>query len=149
MSLFNKFVFLLLMSVTAVSQAGIYTDDLSRCLVESSSEKDKLVFVKWMFTAISLHPAVSDIANVDGKERDKSNQEMANLMVVLVSDRCLAQSKKAIKYEGAVALQSSFEVFGKIAAQELFANPAVAEGLAELDKFVDADTLNRRLGIAR
>lgn len=136
---------LLLMS--SVSQADIYTDDLSRCLIESSSSEDKITLVKWMFSAMALHPAVKTIAPVNEAARNSANKEMADIMVDLLSVRCLEQSKKAIKYEGPIALQASFEVFGKVAAQELFSNPNVAQGLSDLNSHVDTDKLNQALGI--
>lgn len=127
--------------------AGIYTDDLSRCLVEKSTTEDKLALVKWMFTAMSLHPAVQNIATVSSKQRDVADKAMADLMVNLLSVECLEQSKKAIKYEGETAIQSSFKILGEIAAKELFANPEVAKGLSSLDQYIDSETLNARLGI--
>ena len=127
--------------------AGIYTDDLSTCLVEKSTAEDKLDLVKWMFTAMSLHPAVQSIASVNSKQRDTADKAMADLMVHLLSVACLNQSKKAIKYEGEIAIQYSFKILGEIAVKQLFANPEVAKGLFSLDKYIDSKTLNTRLGI--
>ncbi|MCP4264418.1 MAG: hypothetical protein GY777_02385 [Candidatus Brocadiaceae bacterium] len=135
--------------VSSASQADIYTDDLSRCLVESSSSDDKITLVRWMFSAMALHPAVKTIAPVNESERASTNKEMADLMVDLISVRCLEPSKNAVKYEGAIALQASFEVFGKVAAQELFSNPNVAQGLSELNSYVDIEKLNQAIGIPK
>lgn len=130
------------------AHAGVYGDDMARCLVDKSTQEDKLAFVQWMFTAMALHPAVSEIAPVPDSARTQANKKVGKLMVELMSERCLNATKKAIKYEGQVAIQSSFQVFGQIAAQELFAHPNVAAGLSQLENFVDGDALNEKLGIA-
>lgn len=129
--------------------AGAYSDDLSRCLVESSSSADKPVLVKWMFTAMSLHPAVKSIASVSAQQVDISNREVANLFVKLVTETCKDQTIKAIKYEGNVALQSSFSILGQVAAKELFSNPDVAAGMAALEKYMDTEKIKKILGTTK
>jgi len=129
--------------------AGVYSDDLSRCLVESSTCSDKLVLVKWMFTAMSLHPAVKSMASVSAEQRDNSNKEVADLFVRLVTETCKDQTLKAIKYEGTVAIGSSFNVFGQVAAKELFSHPDVAAGMADLNKYMDPEKIRKALGITQ
>ncbi len=78
------------------AQAGLYTDDLSRCLVESTSTADKVSLVKWMFTAAAFHPAVSSIASVSEKQLVNTNKEIAELFTKLLTESCKEQSKKSI-----------------------------------------------------
>ncbi len=131
------------------ANAGVYSDDLSRCLVESSTPSDKMVLVKWMFTAMSLHPAVKSIASVSKKQLDISNKETGDLLVKLLTISCKEQAIKAIKYEGAAALHSSFNVFGQVAAKELFSNPDVAAGMAGLNKYMNSEEINKALEITK
>ncbi|MDX1592953.1 MAG: hypothetical protein R3298_01810 [Gammaproteobacteria bacterium] len=129
------------------ARAGIYSDDLSRCLVESSTQDDKIVLVKWMFTAMALHPDVASMASVTDAQRDVANAAAAAMFVRLMTETCREPARKAIRYEGALAVQQGFTVFGQVAGQELFANPAVARNLAGLDRHIDYDRLNRGLGL--
>jgi len=131
------------------ANAGVYSDDLSRCLIESSTPSDKMVLVKWMFTAMSLHPAVKSIASVSTKQIDNANKETADLFIKLLTRSCKEQAIKAIKYEGAVALQSSFGVFGQVAAKELFSNPDVAAGMAGLNKYMNTKEINKTLEVTK
>jgi len=148
-NLFRNIVLLAAIVIPPSVNAGIYTDDLTRCLVESSTPKDKVTLVKWVFIAMALHPVAEGFAAISTEQRDTANKGMAELMVKLISARCIDQSKNAIQYEGAVAIQSSFSVFGQIAGKELFANTKVAEGLGGLDKHIDSDLIYERLGIAK
>ena len=134
---------------TTSSFAGLYTDDLSRCLIERSSPEDKIILVKWMFTAMALHPAVNTLATVPDEQREVANKAVADLFVNLLTDRCNEQVLKAMKYEGNQALSAGFKVLGSVAGQELFANPAVTGGLAKLNKHIDMDKLGKSLGLPR
>jgi len=131
------------------SKAGIYTDDLSRCLVESATSEDKITLVRWMFTSMALHPAIKDMANVNDSQRENANKEIAKLLVSLLTVKCLDVSKKAIKYDGTGAIQVSFSLLGQIAGKELFSNPDVAKALSALDEYIDKDILNKRLDIRK
>lgn len=127
-------------------QAGPDADALGHCLVVNSSEDDKLALVTWMFAAMSMHPAVSELAEVSNADREQSLRAMAELTTVLLTERCREEARTAISSEGAIAMQTSFAILGQVAATELFANPQVALGLAALDTFLDHDALNDALG---
>ncbi|GAB5499464.1 MAG: hypothetical protein PsegKO_17750 [Pseudohongiellaceae bacterium] len=133
-------------ALTATSaHAGPDADALGRCLVVESTSEDKLDLVKWMFTAMSQHPAVSELAQVSEQDRAVSLEGMANLMTVLLTDRCAELAKTAIRNEGPIAMQTSFATLGQVAAAELFANPQVSGGLAELDTYLDHNAINEAL----
>lgn len=146
---FYSFIVAVTMLFSANVKAGVYSDDLSRCLVESSTSADKLVFVRWMFTAMALHPAVKSIASVPDAKNDSASKEVAGLFKTFLTKTCKAQGVKAVKYEGPIAIQSSFEVFGKIAATELFSHPDVAAGMSKLNKYMDNEGIQKELGIVK
>jgi hypothetical protein len=131
------------------ANAGMYTDDLSRCLVDSTTSADKLTLVKWMFAAMARHPAVKALASVSDAQMDAANKQTAELFVKLVTNTCKVQTQKAVKYEGQAALQASFQVFGQVAAAELFSNPDVAAGMSGLTKYFDNKKLSETLGISQ
>jgi hypothetical protein len=121
--------------------AGLYTDDLSRCLVENTSAADKITLVQWIVVAISQHPAVSSLNKATDADIDKTNAAVGALLMRLLTDTCVEKSKKAIQYEGAAAIQSSFMVLGQVAAADLFADSSVKKVMAGLGKYVDEKKL--------
>lgn len=127
--------------------AGPYTDDLSKCIIESTTPGDRAAFVKWMFAAASLHPAVKSIAAVSPEELDAANRQTAELLTKLLTESCKQNAEKAIRYEGNAALRASFEVLGKVAANELFSSAEVAAGMAGLTKYLDGEKLRSALTI--
>ncbi len=127
------------------AQAGLYSDDLARCLVESTTAADKNALVKWMFATAALHPAVKSIASVTDAERAQSTRSTAELFEKLLTESCRAQAQMAVKYEGTAALQTGFQMLGQVAARELFADPGVIHGLAELEKYIDSQKIEQAL----
>lgn len=121
--------------------AGVYTDDLSKCLVEATTTGDRTALVKWMFTAASAHPAITSLSTVTSEDRDAANQVIGALFMKLMTESCREKTQKALKYEGPATLQLSFQVLGQVAGAELFSNPEVAKGMAGLEKFIDSKKL--------
>ncbi len=138
-----------LLTLSPLVISGEFTDDLSDCLVSSTTEEDKLSLVRWMFAAMALHPAVADMAEVSLSARERSNREMAELLVELLRDRCYSETQSALQNEGALALQTSFSVLGQVAATNLFADPKVSAGLASIETYINAEDLMRRLEIGQ
>lgn len=136
----------LLTMTMGVVYAGPYNNELSKCLVDSTSKKDRTNLVKWVFSAASLNPAVSSIANVSPQDLDKANAQTAKLLMRLLTESCKSETQNALKFEGPVTLQASFQVLGQVAGRELFNSPEVSKAMAGLAKHLDAEKLKGVLG---
>ena len=80
-----------------------------------------------------------DQLTVHGNRRRSryGNEVIADLFVKPLTESCRDPAKTALKFEGAVTIQQSFQVLGQVAGMELFSNPQVAAGMTELDKHFD------------
>lgn len=123
------------------STAGVYTDELSKCLVESTSIKDRNQLVRWMFSAAAKHPAVKELVSVTPEILEQSNKNMGELMNRLLLDSCKKETKEALQFEGQSAMEASFSVLGEVAGREMFSNQAVVAGMASLNKYVDSKAI--------
>ena len=132
---------LLTVLVSANAAAGVYTDELSKCLVSSTTKEDRVELVKWMFSAASAHPAVKEISSVTAREMDESNKNVAKLFMRLTTESCLEQTRNAIAYEGLLAFQSGFEALGGAAGHEMFTSPEVTAGMSGLEKYLDQEKI--------
>jgi len=135
------------LTVPQTSFAGPYSDDLSKCLVGSSSAEEKQNLVQWMFFAIALNPNAAPFANITAEQREGSDKNMARLFERMLTDACLTEAKKAMKYEGEGALGQSFKLLGEVAAGEIFANPAVSAGVETFTKHLDGARIGKALGM--
>lgn len=146
---FYALLFAGLLTLSPAASAAEFTDELSDCLLASTSDEDKLSLVKWMFTAMALHPGVREIAEVSLSAREQANREMAELLIELLRNRCFQETRLALQNEGTLALETSFSVLGQVAATALFADPNVAAGLASIETYIEAEDLDRPLELGQ
>src|SRR5262249_8155843 len=123
--------------LSARASAGIYGDELAKCLVSSTSPKDQTDLVRWIFAAAALHPDVASICSVSAAERPAMSKAVAELFQRLLTNSCRKEFASAVQYEGATVIESSFSVLGQVAMRSLMSNAEVAKGLGELDTFID------------
>jgi hypothetical protein len=126
---------------TAPAQAGIYADDMARCLVRATNEQDKVALVRWIFANAALHPEVKAISAVSPEQLSGFNKGMAQLVERLLTQDCRNQTTEAVRNEGATVLQTSFRVLGEVAMNGLMTDPQVQKGFAEFGSFLDPQKL--------
>ncbi len=130
-------IIMALLLMTNPAMAGAQSDALGKCLVDSTSVKDRNKLIVWMFSASSQHPVVKDIIQVNEAQLNKANKDFAELSMKLLTVDCKVEAQKAVKLEGMKALQSSFRVFGEAAGKELFSSPYVAKAMAGYVRYLD------------
>lgn len=128
------------------AQAGPFTDDMSKCLLTSTSAGDRENLVRWIFVAAAAHPAVSPVISVNDGQRDGAFRAVADLFVRLLTEDCQQQVRSAVEMEGEGAIEQSFQVLGELAGRELFNDPQVNAVVAELTKYIDVEKLNAAFG---
>lgn len=136
-------------TLTAASaSAGVYTDDLSKCLVAKTSATEKTMLIEWLFASISAHPAVKSMSTVTQTQRDDYNKRFGELAQTLLTARCRPESVAALKYEGGASIEAGFAVLGQVAMRELMADPAVASGMGRIDGAIDSSAMKALLAEA-
>jgi hypothetical protein len=139
------FIFLISLFTSTHAFAGPYADALGKAMVARATQSEKVALVRWFFVAMSLHPEVKNLSAITDQQRVDANREVAKMFESLLTEKCVEEARDAIKYEGSSAIQSSFQLFGQVAARELFGHPSVAAGLADLQKYIDSDKVNKIL----
>jgi hypothetical protein len=130
---------LLLLSHVAI--AGPYTDDLSKCLVASTTPADRVALARWIFIAFSAHPSVAPISSVSAADIESANAEIGALFMKLLTVSCRDKAKAAFRYEGPAASQLSFQTLGQVAGMELATNPNVQARMSGMSKHIDAEKI--------
>ncbi len=124
---------------TGIAHAGPYTDDLSKCLVKSTTSNDEVAFMKWIFGALSLHPAITSLVSITPQQRAEFQKNAAALIVRLVTADCRQQALNSVKYEGVNEMETSFAVFGQAAMRDLMNNQSVSQGMSTLGTYFQDD----------
>jgi hypothetical protein len=123
------------------ARAGVYADDLSKCLVQGATAKDKTDLVRWVFANSALHPELSSISTFTPAQRTAINKTVGHLFERLLTETCKAPFHDAMKYEGAQTIEMSFSVLGQVAMRELMSHPEVSKGFGELEGFISTDKI--------
>ena len=61
--------------------AGVFADDLGRCLVNATTKDDRANLIRWLFVAASHHPAVKPITSVTPAQQEESDKQMGTLFI--------------------------------------------------------------------
>jgi hypothetical protein len=128
---------------TGEARAGVSTDDMSKCLVASTSHADRAILMKWVFFAMASNPEVSSMATISASQRSEVDKATAGLFQRLLTVSCRKQVVDAIRSEGSGAIQSAFQVLGIVAGRELSGNAKVAESTSGMMQLVDAGEMKK------
>lgn len=134
---------LILTSVLAIcalggqAQAGVYTDDLAKCLVKETSPDDQKALIFWVFSGMALHPDVKDYAKISETRRQESDKQIAGLLQRLLTADCRTETVASLKYEGSHAIEASFSVLGQVAMRGLMSDPEVGKGMEKVSDYLD------------
>jgi hypothetical protein len=125
----------------SIAHAGVYADDLAKCVVAASSPSDQTQFVTFIFMAISAHPAIKSYSNITDAQRADAAKQAGAFVERLLTKDCRAQAVAALKYEGPSAVEVAFEVLGQVAARSLFTDPAVEAMMNHVNDDRDASKI--------
>ena len=119
------------------ASAGVYTDGLSKCLTNSTTEVDRKALVLWIFVIASAHPDAKGMATVTEAQKESLSERTGHLMQRLMTEDCRKETVAAIKYEGTAAIETAFGALGEIAMTGLMSHPDVAKGVDGISIYVD------------
>jgi hypothetical protein len=129
--------------------AGPYADDMAKCLVTSTSTEDRTLLVRWIFSAIALHPELASMSAISPQQRDTITKNAGALFQRLLLESCKSETQQAVQNEGPYAIQYACQVLGQVATRGLFTDPQVMEGMKSLGKDVDEEKLKALLAPAK
>ncbi|CAN7537227.1 hypothetical protein LJR164_003784 [Phenylobacterium sp. LjRoot164] len=132
---------LVLAAYGSTAQAGLYGDDLSKCLVKASSPQDRNDMVLWIYGAMSLHPEVKPYSKLTTVQHDAVTKKAAALTQRLLTVDCRKETIDALRYEGPATMQAAFGVLGQVAMADLMSDQQVAQGMSNMGTYLDTEKL--------
>lgn len=143
---------MLLCAVSSNAEAGVFTDDLTRCLVSKATPSDRSAFMAWMFSAVSSDPELRKFTTLDRAKREQIAASAADMFQRLLVVDCRKETVAALKAEGQDALSQSFGGLGRAATEQMFQSPEARAELESLGKNFDESkmkALGAEAGIAQ
>ena len=139
-------LFLILILVTFYqtnSLAGQYSDKFANCLMQKTTDRDKIVLVRWAFSALAHHSALRDEFNIPKNKFTKHEIAVADYVQYILGTVCFKETKNVLRYEGDEAFLKGFELLGEIAFLSLTNETAVAEALENYVIHIDPEFIKR------
>lgn len=134
---------ILVMSLLPIgAYAGEAADELGVCLADSLNGKERKILARWIFFGMAAHPEMSPYTDVPDQAIDEIDQLVGELLTRLMTVDCPQQARTAVKEEGNIAIETAFELVGKVAMQELMTNRDVGLTLGGFEKYVDQEKIN-------
>jgi hypothetical protein len=126
------------LTVTAqVAMAGPAVDQLSDCLMKSTTATDKTTVLQWTFVALSTHPDLQSFSHVTAEQKQQLDKNLAQVLQRIIVEQCSAQTKAVIQAEGLEAIGDSFQQLGRTTGEEILKNPEVNQQLKGLVRYID------------
>lgn len=141
---------LALAAAATTAHAGVYTDDMAKCLVRSTTMADQNTLIAWIYAAISANPNLKAYSRLTESDQQQILKRGGELYERLLTVDCRKESVAAIKYEGASAFQGAFSVLGQVAMRNAMSDPQVAAAL-DMSKYLDMkklEELGKEAGVA-
>ena len=135
----------LAMGCATAASAGVYTDDMTRCLVKATSDADRDTLIRWMFAAMANNGSVKSFSTITADQHKQMERAGGLLFQRLLPTECRKETVAALKFEGNSALESRFGALGQVAMRGLMADPAVSNSMVNWVTFVDQDALKAML----
>ena len=132
---------MVLFGASQVSVAGSTVDQLSQCLVKSTTATDKTAVLQWTFVALSSHPDLKAFSNVTATQKEQLDKNLASVLQRIIVEQCSAQTKAVIQAEGLQAVGNSFQELGQITGEEILKNPEVKSQLKGVVRYIDLNKL--------
>jgi len=111
------------------SFGGEYLNRFANCLMQNTTERDKVVLVRWMFSAVAQHSALESEFNISAEKSTNHEIAVADYMQYILGSICLEEAKNVLNYEGEDAFVKSFEYLGEVAMMSLIDDPNVNRAL--------------------
>lgn len=118
-------------------QADPAVDNLSRCLADNSTGKERKLLARWVFVAMGAHPELRDNVPIPPAMVTDTSRAAGETFNRLLADACPTQARAAIQAVGQRAFQQAFSVLGQLALQEIMTDPGVAASLLAMQQHLD------------
>ena len=136
-------IIILIIFYQTSSQAGQFSDEFANCLMQKTTDRDKIVLVRWAFSALAHHSALRDEFNIPKSKFTKHEIAVADYVQYILGTVCFKETKNVLKYEGDEAFLKGFELLGEIAFLSLTNETAVAEALENYVIHIDPEFIKR------
>ena len=117
--------------------AGPYQDRYTSCILENTSERDRIILVKWLFVLLAEHPSLKDDFPTTEDDKISNDMAVADYISYVLGVKCLNETIDVLEYEGEEAFLKGFELLGEVAFMELADHEDVSSSFERYIQYID------------
>ena len=125
------------------ANAGQYSDKSSNCLMQKTTDRDKIVLVRWVFSVIAQHSALNSEFQISDDKIRNHEIAVADYMQYILGTVCFEETKNVLNYEGVDAFGDAFELLGELAMLSLMEDQNVNAAFENWIKYLDPNFLKK------
>ena len=130
---------------TTNSFADQYSHKFSNCLIQNTTDRDKIILVRWLFTVIAEHSALSTEFKVTKDQKIKNDRAAADYVEYILGSVCLVETKNVLNYEGEEGFLKAFENIGELAMLTLMEDKKVMFAMERYTQYLDKKLIDKIL----
>ena len=130
---------------TTNSFAEQYSNKFSNCLIQNTTDRDKIILVRWLFTVIAEHSALSTEFKVTKDQKIKNDRAAADYVEYILGSVCLVETKNVLNYEGEEGFLKAFENIGELAMLTLMEDKKVMFAMERYTQYLDKKLIDKIL----
>lgn len=138
---FPKYILSALLILTFNTSHAGYAEDISTCLSDYTSGKDRKDLARWTFTVMATHPEMVKITTINKQDVENIERAAGEVYNRLLTQDCKGQIENAYNNKDLDAIKTAFGQLGMLAMQELITNPNVVKSFAGITKYIDLEKL--------
>ena len=139
----NVLILFFLFGFINSSFADNYTNKFANCLTQNTTERDKIILVRWMFSAVAQHSALETEFQISEEKISSYEIAVADYIQYVLGTICYEESKNVLNYEGEEAFLKAFEFLGEVAMMSMIEDPNVSKALENYVKYLDPSFLKK------
>jgi hypothetical protein len=143
MKFFINICFAAIFLALNISIANSAESELSQCLLESTSAKDKRTLGKWAFVLLVSQSELDKITKINDKDKENSKQAALKIYNRLTFKDCKTEYDKAA-VDNSESVDNAFSILGEAATAEIGSNSAVTEMYLGIFEFLDQEEIKPR-----
>jgi len=133
----RKIFFTIVLLFSLNVKAGFYGDQFTECLLNNTSERDKIILVKWMFIGMGQHPILKREFPISESRKESADIAVADYITYIITSSCYEETKNVMAHEGEEAFVKSFELLGELAMMLVIEDADVLNSFEDYVKHLD------------
>jgi len=139
----KKLIFFIILFFSTSTHAGEFSNKFSSCLAQNTTERDRIILVRWLFTVIAEHSSLTSEFEISKDQKIKNDRAAADYVEYILGSVCLKETQNVLKYEGEEGFLKAFENIGELAMLTIMEDKKVLSAMERYTQYLDKELFDK------